>query len=108
LFIVYNYITKYGAINIKQKTYNLGITPYILVIGYCHLGHLHWGKIEAADPFETSVDLHQSTRRHLQGERKLTLTDVRTPDVTSSDMHNSDWRNSPPGSSGESESGVGY
>jgi len=40
--------------NVKQETSSLGMTPYILVIGYYHLGHLRWGKMEAGDSFETS------------------------------------------------------
>ena len=62
--------------------------------------------MEAADPFETSVSFHQSTRRHIQEERKLTLTDVRTPDITRPGLHNSDWRTFPPGSSDESDNAL--
>jgi len=94
--------------NIKQETCSLGMTPYILIIGYYHLGYLQWGKMEAADPFETSKYTTTPSRGTQIDTHRRHNTDVTTPDVTRSGLHNSDWRTFPPGSSGESDSCVGY
>ena len=84
------------------------MTPYILIIGYYHLGYLQWGKMEAADPFETSKYTTTPSRGTQIDTHRRHNTDVTTPDVTRSGLHNSDWRTFPPGSSGESDSCVGY